>query len=94
MQPRKREPRRRENRRDPREQLEARHDAVLGAPRAGVLHAIRKAPIGEATEAIERHRRARPVPEETLAPGVVARRDVHPGVKVECVVKAKEEPMT
>jgi hypothetical protein len=61
-----RKTRRRENGRDPREQFEGRHDAVLGAARAGVLHAVRKAPIGKATEAIERHRGACPVTEETL----------------------------
>ena len=72
---------RREDRRDPREEFEGRHDTVLGAAGAGVLHAVCKAPIGKTTEAIERHRGARPIPEETLAPGIVACRNVHPGVK-------------
>jgi len=34
------------------------------------------------------------VSEETLASGVVASSDVYTRVDVECVVKAKEEPMT
>jgi hypothetical protein len=90
MHARERKARRRENGRDSREQFEGGHDAVLGAPGAGILHAVRKAPIEKATKAIERHRGARPVAEETLAAGVVARRNVHPGMKVEPFVLSGE----
>jgi hypothetical protein len=40
----------------------------------------------EETEAIERQRGPRSVSEEAFAPGVVARGDVHPRVKVEALV--------
>jgi hypothetical protein len=84
--PREREPRRRQNRCDPGKQLERRHDAVLGAPRTGVLHAEGEAPIGKTTESRERHRRTCPIAEEAFASGVVARGDMDPCVKVEVFV--------
>ena len=72
----------------------------LARPRHNVLSpgrarsAVCKTSIRETPQAIERHRRARTVSEETLASGVVASSDVYTRVDVECVVKAKEEPMT
>jgi hypothetical protein len=59
-----------------------------------VLEPVRHAPPGQTPEPFERQRRASRVPQESLATEIIARRDPHARMQVECVVKAKEEPMT
>ena len=56
-------------------------------------------PVGNAApwqppQTLDRQRRAKRVAREPLASEIVSGVDAHPCVQVECVVKAKEEPMT
>lgn len=82
-------PRRRNERGEAREQFEQRHHAMFGS-RAGVLHPIRDASVGETTEPVQSERRARPVTEQALAAEVVSSRDVDPGVEIPSFVLGEE----
>ena len=85
-------PRRRNERREAREELERRQDEHLRAPTARLLDSVADASAGERSELLERKRRARAVATESLATEIVVRLDVHARVKIEpfmihCVVR-------
>jgi hypothetical protein len=64
---------RREERREPSEQLDRCHHAMLRAPAAHVLHPVGDASSREPPKAFERERWARPIAAQTFASKVVAR---------------------
>jgi hypothetical protein len=75
-------------------ELHACHHAMLAPAAADVFEAVRDTPAGEPAQPLKRQGRAQGVTGEPFAPEVVACVDAHTSVQVECVVKAKEEPMT
>jgi hypothetical protein len=81
---------RREERREPSEQLDRGHHAMLRAPAAHVLHPVGDASSREPPKAFERERWARPIAAQTFASKVVACFDPHARVQVEAVALDRE----
>jgi hypothetical protein len=75
--------RRRDQRRDSRQELERRHDSVLGFSFVRVFRSVRNLSVTELAESSERQRRTRAVAAQALAAHVVLGGDANACVQVE-----------